>query len=90
MISRRFKNHQSTFSHTDQICDYCLETIEKGTYYCTKYRVYDPLLDERRHVHLKPICVHNECEKASLLFSDKDWMAVYSGEFQRPDGGVLG
>ena len=85
MNTRKFKNHETVIAHRDQICDYCMESIKTGKSYCLKYRVYDRSLDEGRHVHHKSVRVHIECENASLSFSQKDWMRVYSGTFQRPE-----
>ena len=83
-FKRKFKNERTIKANKDHACEYCLETIERGSFYCQRFKVYDKVMDGD-YFENPPIKVHRECKAASERFTAEDWMRVYSGTFQRPE-----
>jgi len=80
---RQFKNEKAIKAIKDHVCEYCLETIERGSFYCQRFKVYDKLVDGDEFEN-PPIKVHLECRNASQGFSSKEWLSVLQGVFDRP------
>jgi hypothetical protein len=81
---RQFKNERAIKAVKDHVCEYCLETIERGSFYCQRFKVYDKLVDGDEFEN-PPIKVHLECRNASQDFGPKEWLSVLQGVFDRPD-----
>jgi hypothetical protein len=81
---RQFKNERAIKAVKDHVCEYCLETIERGSFYCQRFKVYDKLIDGDEFEN-PPIKVHLECRNASQDFGPKEWLSVSQGVFDRPE-----
>jgi hypothetical protein len=84
-FKRKFKNERTIKANKDHVCEYCLETIERGSSYCQRFKVYDKEMDGECFEN-PPIKVHHECKAASERFTAEDWFGVFTGKFQRPSG----
>jgi hypothetical protein len=81
---RQFKNEKAIKAIKNHVCEYCLETIERGSFYCQRFKVYDKLVDGDEFEN-PPIKVHLECRNASKGFNSKEWLSVLQGVFDRPE-----